>query len=166
LVPLKLYLNFGYMDHDFGDSFFSDERDQYLLGAGLKFPIRSIVFYTEYTGEIFANNPFISRKENSTRLSQGVKILGPWNFIIDFAADLGLEKPATFSIDPLDPLYAKYKDYKKDYADWKVILGINIKCSGREGNAVRILPPACAKTSAPWRNSRKFVLSVKALIRN
>jgi len=143
VVPLKLYLNFGYVDHDFSGQPFTAEEDQYVIGAGLKFPIRSIVFYTEYTGEIFANNPIVSRKENSTRLSQGLKILGPWNFIIDFAADLGLEKPANISIDPLDPLYKKYADYKKDYADWKVTLGLNYQVGGR-GGAER-LPGAAAR---------------------
>jgi hypothetical protein len=143
LVPLKLYLNFGYWDHNFGDQPLTDEEDQYILGVGLKFPVRSIVFYTEYTGEIFANNPIVSSRENSTRISQGVKILGPWNFIIDFAADLGLERPGTISTDPLDPLYAKYRDYKKDYADWKVTIGLNYQVSGRGGSERR--PSAAAR---------------------
>jgi len=143
LVPLKLYVNLGYMDHDFSDQPFFDEEDQYLVGVGLKFPIRSIVFYTEYTGEIFANNPIVSRKENSTRVSQGIKILGPWNFIIDFAADFGLDKPGAVSIDPLDPLYTKYRDYKKDYADWKVTLGLNYQVSGHGGSEHR--PNAAAR---------------------
>jgi hypothetical protein len=143
VVPLKLYLNFGYFDHEFGNQPFTDEQDQYLLGVGLKFPIRSIVFYTEYTGEIFANNSFVSQKENSARLSQGVKMLGPWNFIIDLAADLGLEQPGTISVDPLDPLYAKYRNYKKDYADWKIILGLNYQVGGRGGAERR--PSAAAR---------------------
>jgi hypothetical protein len=136
VVPLKLYLNFGYFDHDFSTQPFADEQDQYLVGAGVKFPIRSIVFYTEYSGEIFANNPGVSSQENSMRVSQGLKILGPWNFIIDFAADLGLEKPAR----ALNPLYAKYK---KDYADWKVILGLNYQAGGRGGAERR--PSAAAR---------------------
>jgi hypothetical protein len=137
IVPLKLYLNFGYMDHNFSGQPFTAEEDQYLVGVGLKFPIRSMVFYTEYTGEIFANNPGVSRKENSTRLSQGLKILGPWNLIVDFAADLGLEKPATGLIDPL------YAPYKKDYADWKVTLGLNYQVGGRGGSERR--PSASAR---------------------
>jgi hypothetical protein len=116
LVPVKLYLNFGYQDHSFGDQFFVDEEDQYLAGVGLKFAIRSLVFYTEYTGEIFANNPAVSGSENSARISQGVKILGPWNIIIDIAGDLGLHEPAAQPISRI---------YQKDYADWKVIFGIN-----------------------------------------
>ncbi len=116
LVPLKLYFNFGYMDHHVGDQLFNDLEDQYLVGAGLKFPIRSIVFYTEYTSEIFVDNPFLSSSENSKRLSQGVKILGPWNLVIDLAGDWGLHKPVA---QPANPIY------QKDYADWKVILGLN-----------------------------------------
>ncbi len=116
LMPLKLYLNFGYMDHHVGDQLFTNAEDQYLFGAGLKFPIRSVVFYTEYTGEVFVDNPYVSRAENSTRLSQGVKILGPWNIVIDLAGDWGLHKPAAQPVNPV---------YQKDYADWKVILGLN-----------------------------------------
>jgi len=137
VVPLKLYVNFGYFDHDFSDQPFIDEEDQYLVGVGMKFPIRSLVFYTEYTGEFFANNPGVSSKENSTRISQGLKILGPWNFILDFVADLGLEKPAA---GPIDPRYIKYK---KDYADWKVTLGLNYQVSGHGGSEHR--PNAAAR---------------------
>lgn len=137
LFPLKLYLNFGYMDHNFSGQPFTAEDDQYLIGAGLKFPIRSIVFYTEYTGEIFANNAAVGRQENSTRVTQGLKILGPWNFIVDLVADLGLEKPASGLIDPL---YAKYK---KDYADWKVTLGLNYQVSGHGSSERR--PTAAAR---------------------
>jgi hypothetical protein len=130
LVPLKLYLNFGYMDHSFGDQLFVDEEDQYLFGAGLKFPIRSLVFYTEYTGEIFANNPHVSFSENSARISQGLKILGPWNLIFDFAVDVGLHKLA----DQPTNLF-----YQKDYADWKVIFGLNyqvqLRGASRSSNA-------------------------------
>lgn len=116
LAPLKLYFNFGYMDHHVGDQLFANAEDQYLFGLGLKFPIRSIVFYTEYTGEIFVDNPVASRAENSTRISQGIKILGPWNLIVDLAGDWGLHKPAA---QPANPFF------QKDYADWKVILGLN-----------------------------------------
>lgn len=121
LAPLKLYFNFGYMDHRLGDQFFTNAEDQYLFGLGLKFPIRSIVFYTEYTGEIFVDNPVVSRAENSTRISQGIKVLGPWNIIIDLAGDWGLHKPAATPISA---------DFQKDYADWKVILGLNYQVFG------------------------------------
>jgi hypothetical protein len=130
LVPLKLYFNFGYLDHSFGDQFFADEEDQYIVGAGLKFPIRSLVFYTEFTGEIFANNPFVSFSENSTRVSQGLKLLGPWNIIFDLAMDWGLHNAAAQPVNPY---------YQKDYADWKAIFGINYQVAwggvGRRPNA-------------------------------
>jgi len=136
VVPLKMYLNFGYYDHNFSNRPFTSEEDQYIVGVGLKFPIRSIVFYTEYSGEIFANNPAISRKENSMRLTQGLKFLGPWNFIIDLVADLGMDKPVTGMIDPLN---AKYR---KDYADWKITLGLNYQVSGAGGGSERRLTTA------------------------
>ena len=148
LTPLKLYFNLGYQDHDFTDQPFIDEEDQYLVGAGLKFPVRSIVFYTEYTGEIFANNPGVSGKENSTRLSQGLKILGPWNLVIDLAADFGLDKPAT---EIGVPLYAKYK---KDFADWKVILGLNYQVGGRGGSERR--PAAAARLREDKRATQEL----------
>jgi len=123
LVPLKLYLNFGYMDHMLNDSFFTAEQDQYLVGAGIKFPIRSLVFHTEYTAEIFANNPNVAFQENSSRISQGMKFLGPWDIIFDLAAEIGLDKPAGVA--------GKALYYQKDYADWKVILGLNYQFTSR-----------------------------------
>lgn len=133
LVPLKFYFNFGYQDHNFNDKFFSSEEDQYLFGFGLKFPIRSLVLYTEYTGEIFASNPYVSFSENSRRISQGLKILGPWNLIFDFAADFGLHKPADSPANP---------KYQKDYADWKVIVGLNYQVSwpGQERRPNDVIP--------------------------
>ncbi len=123
LVPLKLYLNFGYMDHMLNDSFFTAEQDQFIFGAGVKFPIRSLVFHTEYTGEVFANNSNLAFAENSSRISQGVKFLGPWDIIIDLAADIGLDKPAAITGAPFY--------YQKDYADWKIILGLNYQFTSR-----------------------------------
>lgn len=123
LVPLKLYLNFGYMDHMLNDSFFTAEQDQFLYGVGIKFPIRSLVFHTEYTAEVFANNPNIAFAENSSRLSQGVKFLGPWDIILDLTAEVGLDKPAEITGTP--------QYYQKDYADWKVILGFNYQFTSR-----------------------------------
>jgi hypothetical protein len=112
LVPLKMYLNFGYLAHDLKGSLFASEKDQYVFGAGLKFPIRSLVFHTEYTGEVFANNDSVSFAESSTRLTQGVKFLGPWDLVVDLAADIGLHK---LTSNPVSAVY------QKDYADWKVI---------------------------------------------
>ena len=121
LVPLKLNFNFGYMDHSLNGNFFIDEEDQFILGAGLKFPIRSFILYTEYSGEVFANNAAITYAENSTRITQGLKFLGPWNMIFDCAVDIGLDQP-------LSP-EQRASIYQKDYADWKVILGVNYQAS-------------------------------------
>ena len=128
LVPLKLYLNFGYLDQNLSDAFFASEMDQYLFGVGIKFPIRSFVLHTEYTGEVFANNGNLAFGENSTRLTQGLKFLGPWNLIVDLAGDLGLDRPVS---TPLFPAY------QKDYADWKVIMSVNYQFGSRgtEGGA-------------------------------
>ena len=122
LAPLKLYFNFGYLDHTLSDAFFAGEADQYLLGAGLKFPIRSLVFYTEYTGEVFANYEGLAYSENSTRITQGVKFLGPWDMILDFAFDIGLDQPVK---PPPNPVL------QKDYADWKLVFGMNYQVSFR-----------------------------------
>ncbi|NUM73895.1 hypothetical protein HUU40_06000 [candidate division KSB1 bacterium] len=131
LVPLKAYLNFGYFDHTLDRNFFIGHEDQFLVGAGLKFPIRSITFYTEYTGEIFANNALVGYAESSTRVSQGIKVLGPWNLILDFAVDVGLDKPAAVRLDPL----------QKEYADWKVILGMNYQVAfNRQGGVSSTQP--------------------------
>lgn len=116
LFPLKLHLNFGYMDHDLSDDPFHSEKDQYILAAGMKFPIRSTILFTEYTAEIFANNPIVDRYSlNSQRITQGIKFLGPWNLIMDLAVDFSLAaKP-----DPVMP------PYLKEYAGWKVVFGVN-----------------------------------------
>ncbi len=116
LFPLKAHINFGYMDHNVKDQLFNDPEDQFLLAAGFKFPIRSTILYTEYTAEVFANNPVVTRyRQNSQRITQGIKFLGPWNLIFDVAADISLsEKP-----DRPDGVFLK------EYASWKVYFGIN-----------------------------------------
>lgn len=116
LFPLKMHLNFGYLDHNVRDELFNDPEDQFLLGAGFKFPVRSTIFYTEYTAEIFANNPVVrSFRDNSQRVTQGIKFLGPWNLIIDVAFDISLARK------PKVPDHI----FLKEYADWKFIVGIN-----------------------------------------
>jgi hypothetical protein len=117
LFPLKMHINFGYMDHNVSDSFFADEEDQFLVRVGLKFPIRSSVLFTEYSAEIFANSPVVDRYSlNSQRITQGLKFLGPWNLIFDVAIDISLsQKPEDDSISP----------FLKKYADWKLVAGIN-----------------------------------------
>lgn len=119
LVPLKLYANIGYLDNSLYQEFLRDKRDQLLLAAALKFPIGSVVLFTEYTTEIFANLDGLRYRENASRLTQGVGILGPWNLVFDIAADIDLsttkDMPGTF--------------YGKDYADWKVIVGASYQFS-------------------------------------
>ncbi len=123
LVPLKLYMNFGYLAHDLKGAVFASNRDQYVFGAGIKFPIHSFVFHTEYTGEVFAKNDSVTFAENSTRLTQGVKFLGPWNLIVDLAADLGLHRLVSNPVST---------SFQKDYADWKLILSVNYQFGGRQ----------------------------------
>lgn len=114
LFALKANINFGYFDQNFRDELFNGPEDQYLLGIGFKFPVRSSILYTEYTAEIFANNnvPF---NQNPQRITEGLKVLGPWNLIIDFAFDFSVSKK---------PKVIDYVFYK-EYATWKAIVGIN-----------------------------------------
>ena len=116
LFPLKANLNFGYLDQNVKDSPFTSPEDQYLLAAGIKFPIRSSILYTEYSAEVFANNPLVSEYSyNSQRLTQGFKFLGPWDLIFDLALDFSLSK------EPKDT----NTEFLKKYADWKIIVGVN-----------------------------------------
>jgi len=116
LFPLKANLNFGYFDQNVKDAPFASPEDQYLLAAGIKFPLRSSILYTEYSAEVFANNPQVTEyRYNSQRLTQGFKFLGPWDLIFDLALDLSLAK------QPKD----NNNDFLKKYADWKFIIGIN-----------------------------------------
>ena len=119
--PLKFNFNLGYMDHDIYDQFFTSKIDQMLIGAGFKFSIRSIQFYTEYTGEIFFNNSQqVAYNQNSLRLAQGIRFLGPWANTIDFNFELGLTKYD--SLKNLDIFH-------KEYFGWKVRLGITHRFS-------------------------------------
>ncbi|KAA3619351.1 MAG: hypothetical protein DWQ05_01125 [Calditrichaeota bacterium] len=117
-LPVKTHLNFGYFDQNIHDRFFLNLEDQYLLAAGLKFPVRSAIFYSEYSAEIFAKNEFITKYSmNSQRLTQGFKFLGPWNLIYDVALDLSLASDVNRNNAP--------NEFRKQYADWKLILGLN-----------------------------------------
>jgi hypothetical protein len=128
LFPLKMHVNFGYMDHDLSDSYFSDEEDQFFFRLGFKFPIRSSVLFTEYSAEIFANNPVVSNYSfNSQRITQGLKFLGPWNLIFDLALDISLSKKPEDLSSP----------FLKKYADWKIIAGINYPMVLRKKDTAR-----------------------------
>jgi len=115
IVPFQLNLNTGYMDHDIRDRFFEDRKDQAVLGVGVKFPVGGNILYLEYTAEIFINNDEVPFAKNSQRLTPGFKFVGPWNLIYDVALDLSLT-------DERSP--GGSYPYVRDYADWKLILGV------------------------------------------
>ena len=146
LVPLKLYANVGYLDNDVRQNFLRDEQDQLLLGAGLKFPINSVLLFTEYTAEIFTHLDALSYSENASRLTQGVTILGPWNLVFAIAADIDLSTTKNVA----------GRFYAKDYADWKIIIGANYQFSLREKPRVGREP--LGQISAPsTRNELKEI---------
>ncbi len=115
IAPLKFYANIGYIDHNVRDILLRNDQDQALLGVGLKFPIGTLIFFTEYTAELFVHFDALRFSENPQRLTQGVSLLGPWNLVFNIAADFDLSSsndiPGTF--------------YGKDYADWKLSIGAN-----------------------------------------
>jgi len=121
-IPLKLTINIGYRDHNWGDQFFAARKDQLIGGIGFKFPVRSNLLYSEVSGEYFINNTEnVSPSQNFVRFTQGYRFVGPWHLICDLAADieLGGYKPDVKS---------KFQDpYIKDYADWKIIFGVSYR---------------------------------------
>jgi len=120
-LPLKFSMNFGYLDHDIYDQYFSSEIDQLFIGAGLKYSVRSIHFYTEYSGEIFSNNPDqVAFNQNSIRLTQGILFLGPWNNTINVSFDLALTQYD--SLENVDIFH-------KEYCSWRVMIGISHRFS-------------------------------------
>ncbi|MCH8124851.1 hypothetical protein IIC38_02670 [candidate division KSB1 bacterium] len=113
-VPLKLYLNGGYIDRDLGNSIFSARDDQIYLGVGLKVLVRNTIFFWEYYTEQFSNRKEkIEFKENYQVSTLGFSFLGPYNLILTTAFDISLAKPTerTFFVD-------------KKLADWKIWIGI------------------------------------------
>ncbi len=117
-MPLKILINVGYRDLDWQDRFFHDKKDQLIGGFGLKFPIRSSVLYSEFSGEVFINNSDqVAFSQNSLRFTQGIRFLGPWHLIVDIAGDFELGDRA-----PSDALLAS-NPFLKDYADWKFVVG-------------------------------------------
>ncbi len=128
LFPLKMHLNFGYMDHKLGSNPFGAEEDQYILAGGFKFPIRSAVLYTEYSAEVFTRNQVVNRySHNSQRVTQGLKLLGPWNVVLDFALDVSLSR---------DP-EVEQLPYLKKYADWKFLFGVTHQMSFKRAKPTR-----------------------------
>ena len=118
--PFKLNFNIGYIDHDVTDTYFTSTIDQLFIGGGVKFSIRSFQFYTEYSGEIFFNNKDLPFNRNLTRISQGIRFLGPWDNVIDVSFDIALAKH-----DSLENIDIFHKEYYK----WQVRAGITHRFS-------------------------------------
>ena len=113
--PLKVYANFGYLDHNITTLFSNDITDQLLLAFGLKIPIQALIIYAEYTGEIFINNDALDFKDNSMRVTYGAKFGGPLRTTIDVGMDIGLSRNLNPAPHPL----------VHDYADWKIFAGFS-----------------------------------------
>lgn len=114
VAPLKAHVNVGYLDHDLTDRFFTARVDQVLMGVGIKVPVRSSYLFTEYTGEIFLNNSSVRWYQNSQRLTQGLRFLGPFSLVCDLALDVSLTRRAEVE-----------DEFHKRYADWKVTVGVS-----------------------------------------
>jgi hypothetical protein len=113
--PLKVYANVGYLDHNITTLFSNELTDQLLLGIGFKFPIHPFIMYTEYSGEIFVNNNAVSFKDNSMRLTYGLRFRGPFRTTMDMGVDVGLSRNLNPAPHPLI----------HEYADWKIFAGIS-----------------------------------------
>ncbi len=121
LLPMKIHLNAGYLDHTFNDQFFASPIDQMIIGAGIVFPVRSFQLFTEFSGEIFINSPDVEFVQNSMRVTQGFKFLGPKNVIFDMIFDFSLTNED--SLRNIDASRFLNHPLWKDYADWKVTFG-------------------------------------------
>ena len=119
--PFKLMTNIGYMDNDLSDAFMDSDIDQLLFGAGMKFPIRSMQVYLEYSGELFIHVldsvPF---RENANRITLGSTFLGPKNLVFDVAGDIGLAKRLPTP---------EHGIYHKKLAKWRLWLGLTYRFS-------------------------------------
>lgn len=148
IVPLKFYANLGYIDHNMRDILLRNDQDQALLGAGIKFPIGSVILFTEYTTELFVHFDALRFSENPSRLTQGVSLLGPWNLVLNVAADIDLSSskniPGTF--------------YGKDYADWKISIGAHYQFA----SSTEARPGVKTRTESSSSSSRKELEEIKA----
>lgn len=125
LFPLKFHTNVGYLDHNINTIFSNEITDQLMLGFGFKIPVQSFIFYTEYTSEIFFNHEAINFRNNSMRLTQGFKFVGPLNIIIDLGVDIGLSQE--LNNDPAEIVHK--------YADWKIIGGLTYQFTAGKINS-------------------------------
>lgn len=119
--PIKIDLNIGYIDHNIYDRYFKAKYDQLLIGSGVKFSVRSMQLFLEYSGELFINNPEIPFKQNSMRISPGVRFMGPLRNTIDVAFD--------FTLTDYDSLKNTDKSFHKEYFGWKFTVGITHRFS-------------------------------------
>lgn len=120
--PIKVNLNIGYMDHSIYDQYFKSKIDQLLIGSGVKFSVRSVQIYIEYSGEVFFNNPGqVDFGQNSMRITPGLRFLGPWRNTIDLAFD--------FSLTSYDSLKNTDRSFHKAYFGWKITVGVTHRFS-------------------------------------
>jgi len=119
--PIKFNFNLGYIDHNIFDTYFTSNIDQMFVGAGVQFAIRSFQFFTEYSGEIFFNNSHnVPYNQNSHRLTQGIRFMGPWNNTIDLSFDFGLTQYDSLKNQDI---------FHKEYYSWKARVGITHRFS-------------------------------------
>ena len=114
VVPIKINLNVGYLDHNVGTILPNHSTDQLLLRLGFKIPIRAVIFYSEYSGEIFFNNSAVSFRDNSMRLTHGFKFRMPLRLVLDAGVDIGFSRDLNVYPAPLH-----------EYADWKFFAGLS-----------------------------------------
>ncbi len=112
-VPLQLSANVGYFDHNIGTFLTQESTDQLLFGLGFKVAARAIIFYTEYTGEVFIKQQGLGFRNNSMRLTHGFKFKAPFHLLLDLGADFGLSRMPGGRVGPVH-----------EYADWKVFAGL------------------------------------------
>ncbi len=131
-LPIKFHSNIGYLEHNIVSVFSKDATDQLLIGFGFKIPVRPFIYYAEYTGEIFLDNDELNFRDNSMRLTQGIKFSGPFRIIVDLGFELSLSRK----------LESYPTDLIHEYADWKIIAGLNYQINT---NKVYGNPPKVAK---------------------
>ncbi|MFQ5603217.1 MAG: hypothetical protein ACE5HS_08105 [bacterium] len=126
-LPLKIYTNVGYLDHDITSVFAERSTDQLLLGLGFKIPVYPFILYTEYTGEIFYNHDQVGFRDNSMRLTQGFKFVGLFNTVVDIGFEVDLSRNR--AVYPAAIVH--------DYADWKLFGGVTYRFKRKNFDAGR-----------------------------
>ncbi|RPI03308.1 MAG: hypothetical protein EHM72_01845 [Calditrichaeota bacterium] len=121
-LPLKIIANVGYLRHRANQPFFMGDHDQLCGGLGFKWLTRSVLLYTEVSGELFFHRPDIRFRQNSLRFSQGCKFTALNGLIFDAAVDveLGRYRPSSSELMMIPRYY-------ENYADWKLNLGVTFQ---------------------------------------